>query len=67
MINHFTTINPIAKEKKNIISEQKKIFKNHRVKVNNLPDGTSEVILENIDNVIKRKPYSLIVHAGPMI
>ena len=38
--------------------------KNYRVNVNNFPGGTSATILENIDQLVKSKPDSLIVHAG---
>ena len=38
--------------------------KNHRIKVNNFPGGTSTTILENIDQLIKSKLDCLIVHAG---
>ena len=39
--------------------------KNHRVKVNNFPRGTtSATVLENIDQLVKSKPDCLLVHAG---
>ena len=43
---------------------EKGLSRNHRVKVNNFPGGTSETILENIDEIIKIKPDCLIIHAG---
>ena len=43
---------------------EKGLSRNHRVKVNNFPGGTSETILENIDEIIKNKPDCLIIHAG---
>ena len=49
-------------EEKNGIHE-KGLFKNHRVKVNNFPGGTSVTILENIDQLVKSKQGSLIIDA----
>ena len=46
---------------------KKSLSRNHRVKVNNFPGGTSETILGNIDDIIKSKPDCLIVHVGAMI
>ena len=43
---------------------RKGLSRNHRVKVNNFPGGTSETILENIDEIVKNKPDCLIIHAG---
>ena len=43
---------------------EKGVSKNHRVKVNNFPGGSSATILENIDQLVKIKPGCLIVHAG---
>ena len=43
---------------------EKGLSRNHRVKVNNFPGGTSETILENIDEIIKNKPDCFIIHAG---
>ena len=43
---------------------EKGLCRNHRVKVNNFPGGTSETILENIDEIIKNKPDCLSIHAG---
>ena len=43
---------------------EKGLSRNHRVKVNNFPGGTSQTILENIDEIIKNKPDCLIIHAG---
>ena len=38
--------------------------KYHSVKVNNIPGGTSDIILDKVDNFLKNKPDGLIVHAG---
>ena len=47
---------------------EKGLSRNHRVNnyfpINNFPGGTSETILENIDEIIKNKPDCLIIHAG---
>ena len=43
---------------------EKGLSKNHTVKINNFPGGTSETVLENIDETLKSKPDCLIVHAG---
>ena len=43
---------------------EKGLSKNHSVKVNNIPGGTSDVILQKLDNFLKNKPDGLIVHAG---
>ena len=43
---------------------EKGMSKNHRVKVNNFPGGTSATILENIDQLVKSKPDYPIVYAG---
>ena len=43
---------------------KKGMSKNHRVKINNFPGGTSATVLENIDQLVKSKPGCLIVHAG---
>ena len=47
----------------NGISE-KGLSVNHKVKIVNFPRGTSEKILEKLDDIIKEKPGDLIVHAG---
>ena len=47
----------------NDISE-KGVSVNHKVKIINFPGGTSERILEKLDDIIKEKPDDLIVHAG---
>ena len=41
---------------------EKRMSKNHRVKVKNFPGSTSSTILENIDQIVKSKPDCLIVH-----
>ena len=60
-------------EKKNIIIvgdsllngiHEKGLSKNHSVKMNNIPGGTSEVILDKLDEFLENEPDSLIVHAG---
>ena len=43
---------------------EKGISKNHGVKVNSFPGGTSATILWNIDQLIKSKSDCWIVHAG---
>ena len=40
------------------------LFKDFNVKVNNIPGGTSEAVLEKIEELVKCKPSSLIVHTG---
>ena len=40
------------------------LSKDFNVKVNNIPGGTSETVLDKIDELVKCKPSSLIVHAG---
>ena len=47
----------------NCISE-KGLSVNHKVKIVNFPDGTSEKIIEKLNDIIKEKPEDLIVHAG---
>ena len=37
---------------------------NHKVKIVNFPSGTSEKILEKLDDIIKEKTDNLIVHIG---
>ena len=43
---------------------EKGLSKNHTVKINNFSGGTSETVLQNIDETLKSKPDCLIVHAG---
>ena len=43
---------------------EKGLSKNHSLKVNNIPGGTSDVILDKLDDFLKNKPDGLIVHAG---
>ena len=43
---------------------EKGLSKNHTVKINNFSGGTSETVLENIDETLKSKPDCLIVHVG---
>ena len=43
---------------------EKGLSKNHSVKVNNIPGGTSDVILDKVDDFLKNKPDGLIVLAG---
>ena len=43
---------------------EKGLSRNHCVKVHSFPGGTSETILENIDEIIKNKPDCLIIYAG---
>ena len=42
----------------------KGLSKNHSIKVNNIPGGTSDAILNELDDFFKNKPDGLIVHAG---
>ena len=37
---------------------------NHNVKIVNFPGGTSEKILEELDDIIKEQPDDLIVYVG---
>ena len=59
-------------EKKNIIIvgdsllngiHEKGLSKNHSVKVNNVPGGTSDTILKKLDDFLENKRDGLIVHA----
>ena len=43
---------------------EKGLSKNQSVKVNNIPGGTSDAILDKLDYFLKNKPDGLIVHAG---
>ena len=43
---------------------EKGLSKNHSVKVNIIPGGTSHVILGKLDDFLKNKSHGLIVHAG---
>ena len=47
----------------NVISE-KGLSVNHKVKIVNYPGGTSENILEKLDDIIKEQQDDLIVHVG---
>ena len=47
----------------NDISE-KGLSVNHKVKIVNFPGGTSEKILEKLDDIIKEQPDDLIVRVG---
>ena len=40
------------------------LSKDFNVKVNNILGGTSETVLDKIEDLVKCKPSSLIVHAG---
>ena len=40
------------------------LSKDFNVKVNNIPGGTSETVLDKVEELVKCKPSSLIVHAG---
>ena len=59
-------------EKKNIVIvgdsllngiHEKGLSKNHSVKVNNVPGGTSDTILKKLDDFLENKRDGLIVHA----
>ena len=43
---------------------EKGLSKNQSVKVNNIPGGTIDAILDKLDYFLKNKPDGLIVHAG---
>ena len=43
---------------------EKGLSKSHNVKVKNYPGATSEDILDKIDDLLKVKPGSLLVHVG---
>ena len=43
---------------------EKGLSKNHTVKVNNIPGGTSDAILDKLEDFLSYKPDGLIVHAG---
>ena len=43
---------------------EKGLSKNHSVKVNNIPGGTSDAILDKLEDFLNYKPDGLIVHAG---
>ena len=43
---------------------EKGLSKNHSVKVNNVPGGTSDAILDKLEDFLSYKPDGLIVHAG---
>ena len=43
---------------------EKGLSKNHSVKVNDIPGGTSDAILDKLEDFLKNKPDGLIVHAG---
>ena len=43
---------------------EKGISVNHKVKIVNFPSGTSEKILEKLDNIIKEQSNDLTVHVG---
>ena len=47
----------------NCISEKGLSF-NHKVKILDFPGGTSEKILEKLDDLIKEKPDDLIIHVA---
>ena len=80
MINHFTKINPPinrivieaykaflnTRSRDSLLNglHKKGLSKNYCVKVNNLPGGTSQTILEDTDDIIKSKPDCLDVHVG---
>ena len=43
---------------------ERALSKDFNVKVNNIPVGTSKTVLDKIEELVKCKPSSLIVHAG---
>ena len=44
--------------------DEKGLSKNNGVKINNFPGGTSETILEEVEELVKNKSETLIVLAG---
>ena len=40
------------------------LSKQQQVKIQNLPGGTSEIILDEVDTLVADKPDCIIVHAG---
>ena len=67
-----TQTKPLSKKKKIVLTRDsmingisKKGFSiNHNVKIVNFPGGTSEKILEELDDIIKEQPDDLIVYVG---
>ena len=45
-------------------NHEKGLSKNHSVKVNSIPGGTSDAILDKLEDFLSYKPDGLIVHAG---
>ena len=43
---------------------EKELSRNHRVTVKNFPSGTSEKLLEEIENLAADKPDCIIIYAG---
>ena len=43
---------------------EKGLSKDNRVKIKNFPGGTTETILEKVEEPVKNKPDILIVHVG---
>ena len=43
---------------------EKGLSKDNRVKIKFFPGGTTETILEEVEELVKNKPNTLIVHAG---
>ena len=41
-----------------------RLSKQQQVKIQNLPGGTSETILDEVDTLVADKPDCIIVHAG---
>ena len=42
---------------------EKGLLKNHSIKVNSIPSGTSDVILDELAFFLKNKPVGLMLHA----
>ena len=63
---------PLSRKKKIVLTgdsmvngiSEKGLSVNHKVKIVNFPGGTSEKILEKLDDIIKEQPDDLIVHVG---
>ena len=43
---------------------KKRLSRNHQVTVKNFPGGTSEKVLQEMENLIAHKPDCIIIHAG---
>ena len=63
--------NKLNKKKKGFVmgdsllngTSEKRVSRNHQVTVKNFPGGTSEKILEEMENLVADKPACIIIHA----